>query len=308
MLLQQDHPNFEIILINDASVDDTAEVIEHFERSYANIHKVNVVNNETFWGNKKYALTLGIKKAAYNNLVFIDADCRPASNSWLRLLSEPLQADVSIVLGYGAYQKVKKSFLNQLIRYETATAAMQYMSYALRGNAYMGVGRNLSYTARQFYDVSGYISHMKVMGGDDDLFVNEAATPNNTTVVLSPESFTLSQAKSSWHSWWTQKKRHVNTAKHYKRKHQLSLGLYFISQLLFFIAATLGFILGAQWQAILALVVIRYIVVFVVVGKSLIRFRESELAPFIPILEIVLLGSQLGLFFSNIVHPPKRWK
>ena len=288
LLISQDHPNFEIILINDASSDDTRFVIENFMAQHPKVKMVDVVNNETFWGNKKYALTLGIKKAVNQHLVFIDADCEPASNQWLSLVSKPMIGDTTIVLGYSGYSKVKNSLLNALIRFETALAAMQYLGYALRGNPYMGVGRNLAYTAKQFYDVSGFMSHMKIMGGDDDLFVNEASTGKNTAVVLDPEAFTVSKPKMEWNKWWTQKKRHVGTSKRYKTKHKLSLGLFFASQLFFFIAAVLGFIFGLQWEAILTLVLLRYLVVMIIMGRGLSRFRESELIPFIPFLELLL--------------------
>lgn len=307
-LLSQNHPDFEIILINDASIDETRYVIEDFVEKHPNIHFVNVINNESFWANKKYALTLGIKKAVNEHLVFIDADCRPASDQWLVQMSEPLIDSTTIVLGYGGYLKVKNSLLNALIRFETVLAAMQYIGYALRGNPYMGVGRNLAYTSKQFYDVSGFMSHMKVMGGDDDLFVNEAATKNNVAVVLDPDAFTISKPKLQWKKWWTQKKRHVGTAKRYKTKHKFSLGLFFLSQVLFFVAVILGFVFGLQWEAILSLVLLRYLIVMIIMGKGLSRFRESELIPFFPLLELLLIFCQLGLFMSNTSSEPKRWK
>ncbi|GAK93812.1 N-acetylglucosaminyltransferase [Nonlabens ulvanivorans] len=217
LLLQQNHPSFEIILINDASIDDTLEVIEQFQELDHRIKKVDVVNNESFWGNKKYALTLGIKKAVNEKLIFIDADCKPSSQSWLQIMADGFTENKSIILGYGAYEKKKYSILNALIRYETGLTAIQYMSYALHGNPYMGVGRNLAYTSKQFYDVSGFIDHMKVLGGDDDLFVNQAATRDNTAVIIEPDAFTVSTPpKNTWSTWWTQKRRHINTASHYK--------------------------------------------------------------------------------------------
>ncbi|WOI21743.1 glycosyltransferase [Nonlabens ulvanivorans] len=308
LLLQQTHPNFEIILINDASIDDTLEVIEHFQDLDARVKKVDVVNNESFWGNKKYALTLGIKKAINENLIFIDADCKPASNNWLKTMASGFTNHKSIVLGYGGYEKKKYSILNALIRYETGITAIQYMSYALHGNPYMGVGRNLAYTSKQFYNVSGFIDHMKVLGGDDDLFVNQAATKDNTSVIIEPDAFTVSTPKNTWTKWWTQKRRHINTASHYKGKHKFLLGLYFFSQIGFFIASIVGFIFGINWLYILGLVILRYTIIWLVVGKGLSRFRESDIIPFIPFLEILLVFTQLGLFFTNAGKPPKRWK
>lgn len=307
LLLKQNYPDFEIILINDASIDNTLDIIEEFQKTDDRVKKVNVVNNESFWGNKKYALTLGIKKAINDKLLFIDADCVPASSDWLQHMANGFTLEKSVVLGYGGYQKKKHSILNALIRYETSMTALQYMSYALHGNPYMGVGRNLAYTSTQFYEVRGFMDHMKIMGGDDDLFVNQAATKSNTSVIIEPDSFTISIPKDNWKSWWTQKRRHINTASHYKGKDKFLLGLYYFSQLGFFTAAIAGFIFGLNWILILALVLVRYLVVWVVVGKGLSRFRESDLTPFLPFLEIMLVCTQLGLFFTNAGKQPKRW-
>ena len=308
LLLEQDYPYFEIILINDASIDNTLEVIEKFQELDSRVKKVDVVNNESFWGNKKYALTLGIKKAVNDKLLFIDADCKPASKDYIQHMAAGFSTSKSIVLGYGGYEKKKHSILNALIRYETGITAIQYMSYALHGSPYMGVGRNLAYTATQFYDVSGFMNHMKIMGGDDDLFVNQAATKTNTAVVIEPDGFTISVPKKTWSQWWTQKRRHINTASHYKGKHKFLLGLYYFSQLGFFIAATVGFMIGMNWMYILALVLFRYLVVWIIVGKGLSRFRESDIIPFQPFLELLLVLTQLGLFFTNAGKQPKQWK
>lgn len=307
LLLEQNHPNFEVILINDASQDDTRDVIEEFMSQDARIKMVNVVNNESFWGNKKYALTLGIKKAVNDHLIFIDADCVPNSEEWLGIMAQHLSQEKSIVLGYGGYQKVKSSLLNALIRYETVLTAIQYFSYAMRGNPYMGVGRNLAYTATQFYESSGFMSHMKILGGDDDLFVNQSATNSNTAVSLQEESFTTSQPKTSWSDWWKQKKRHINTAAHYKWKHKILLSLFYFSQIGFFVSAILGFIFGLNWMVILGVVLVRYAIFWIVVGKGMSRFRESDITVLLPFLELLLVSIQLALFVSNMGHRPKQW-
>ncbi|QJP34441.1 glycosyltransferase [Nonlabens sp. Ci31] len=306
-LLEQDHPNFEIILINDASHDDTIDVIEEFMAMDHRIKMVDVVSNESFWGNKKYALTLGIKKAVNDHLIFIDADCTPNSTAWLTIISKHLSKEKTIVLGYSGYKKVDDSLLNKLIRYETVLTAIQYFSYAMNGNPYMGVGRNLAYTATQFYEVNGFMNHMRVLGGDDDLFVNQAATSQNTTVSLNQDSFTSSQPKTDWSSWWKQKKRHINTAKHYKSSHKFLLALFYISQIGFIISAILGLLFGINWIIILAVILVRYVVFWVVLSKGFSRFRESDIIIILPFLELILIGIQLALFISNMVHRPKQW-
>jgi glycosyltransferase involved in cell wall biosynthesis len=130
LLVEQDYPQFEIVLIDDASSDNTLEIFEEFEKLHSNIKLVKVENNEAFWGNKKYALTLGIKAAKHEYLLFTDADCVPSSNNWIANMSSQFTVEKTIVLGYGTYEKIGSSFLNKIIRFETLLTAMQYFSWA----------------------------------------------------------------------------------------------------------------------------------------------------------------------------------
>ena len=169
--LAQKHDNFQLVLINDASNDETKEIIETFAASDKRITAVNVENNEAFWGSKKYALTLGIKRAEHNILLFTDADCIPNSPYWIQQMADSFVDNKELVLGYGAYKKIKGSLLNSLIRYETVFTALQYFGYAKCGNAYMGVGRNLAYTSELFYEQNGFITHMDVQSVEMTTFL-----------------------------------------------------------------------------------------------------------------------------------------
>ncbi|HEX9151289.1 MAG TPA: glycosyltransferase, partial [Flavobacterium sp.] len=138
LLAEQNYPDFEIVLIDDASSDNTLAIFEEFEKQYPNVRLVKVKNNEAFWGNKKYALTLGIKAAKKEYLLFTDADCYPTSKDWILAMSSQFTMQKTIVLGYGKYEKIPNSFLNKIIRFETLLTAIQYFSWAKIGHPYMG--------------------------------------------------------------------------------------------------------------------------------------------------------------------------
>lgn len=306
LLLAQDYPNFELIIINDASSDHTLEIMEQFAETDARVKLVNVKNNEAFWGNKKYALTLGIKKAVSKRMLFTDADCKPASNQWLLEMSTALDETTQLVLGYGAYEK-QKGYLNSLIRFETLLTATQYFAYAKAGMPYMGVGRNLAYTSKLYYDNNGFMSHIQLPSGDDDLFVNETATSQNTAICYSEESFTISKPKTTYKSWIHQKRRHITTAKLYKPKHKFLLGLYYATNLLFWLLLPISFAI-ASWKITLCIIAFRFLVQYIVVGKSAQKLKENNLIPFIPFLELFLIWVQLSIFIFNSKAKPTRWK
>ena len=266
-ILAQDHPDFEVVVINDASQDETLEVIEDFQKQDEKVKLVDVQNNEAFWANKKYALTLGIKKAKNQYLLFTDADCQPETDQWLREMTSQFQENKTIVLGYGGYFSQPKSVLNKLIRFETLFSAIQYFSYARWGMPYMGVGRNLAYTSSEFYNQNGFATHLHIRAGDDDLFVNQAANEINTALCFSPNGITRSIPKEDLKSWFYQKRRHVAIAKHYKREHKFMLGLFYMSQLLFWLFFLI-LIFTSFWQIALAFLAIRWIVQGTVFYKS----------------------------------------
>lgn len=306
LFLEQDYPNFELILINDASSDETQDVIDAFVESDARVKKVEIENNEAFWSNKKYSLTLGIKKAKHSRLLFTDADCKPASNQWIRLMTAPISEEKQLVLGYGGYEK-RKGLLNRLIRFETVMTALQYFSHAKAGMPYMGVGRNLAYTSQLFYDTRGFMSHMQVLSGDDDLFVNESATKENVAMVYQKEAFTYSKPKAHWNDWLKQKRRHISTAKFYQAKHQWVLGIYYLSHLLFWILGILSLLL-IDWKIPLALIIFRFTLQYLFIGKGLKLLEEKELVPFIPFFEVFLISIQLTIFILNSTSKQTRWK
>jgi len=308
LLATQNYPNYEIILIDDASSDETLEIFEQFEKQYQNVKLVKVQNNEAFWGNKKVALTLGIKAATKDYLLFTDADCYPNSQEWIAEMSAHFTLHKTIVLGYGAYEKVKNSFLNKLIRFETLLTATQYFAWTKLGKPYMGVGRNLAYKKDEFFKANGFVNHMKIRSGDDDLFINEAATKEKTATVCSPESFTYSKAKTSFKEWFMQKRRHVSTAKHYKAFDRAQLGLFFISQLLFLLLPIVLLAFQFQWIIVLSIIVFRYLIAWISLGFSAGKLKEKDVMYWFPILEIILIFTQLNVFFRNIFSKPVTWK
>jgi glycosyltransferase involved in cell wall biosynthesis len=239
-LFRQDYPHYEVVVINDRSTDGTAEVLEEFERKYPlklKTVKVEFQEWKSFIGNKKFALTMGIKAASNNYLLFTDADCRPASDQWIRKMLSPFANDeIELVLGYGKYAR-RKGLLNILIRFETLLAGMQYTGFALRKIPYMGVGRNLAYTKNLFFRNDGFKNHFEIPSGDDDLFVNENATDRNTAVCLSPESQTVSEPEKRWKDYFRQKRRHYSTARYYKLHHRLLLGAFAFFKAAFWITA-----------------------------------------------------------------------
>jgi len=307
-ILEQDYPDFEIILINDSSADDSFKIIERFQKSHPDfpIHFTNVHGNELFWGSKKYALTLGIKRAKNNYLLFTDGHCKPLTNQWIREMATGFLNNKQLVLGYSNYTK-EKGLFNLFLRFDALMNAIHYLSFANAKMTYMGVGRNLAYTSKVYYKNRGFISHVKIPAGDDDLFVNEVAETHNTSLIYNPKAHVEATPLKNWEAWHNMRKKRAWTFRFYKTKHKVVLSLYFFSNVLFWIGAIAAFFI-LNWQIAAALLTIRLIIQYISIGISAKKLQEKSLIAYIPWLELMLVFLQLNTLSHYIKKPPnKKW-
>ena len=306
-ILTQNHSVFEVIVVNDASTDNSLKILRSFQKKNERLKVIDIENTSEYHGNKKNAITKGVAAARFENLIFTDADCQPISKDWISEISAHFNHANSIVLGYGAYKKIKNSFLNKVIRFETLLAATQYFSYATIGLPYMGVGRNLAYKKSLFLEAKGLDSHKQIISGDDDLFVNQMANNQNTAICYTKRSFTLSQPKTTFTAWFKQKKRHITTARYYKPIHQFLLGLFFLSQFLFWFLAILLVAFSFNWQFVIILITIRLLTQYIILGNSANKLNEKDLILLLPLLDLTLVIAQIGIYISNLISKPKSW-
>lgn len=285
-ILSQKYADFEVIVINDCSYDLSDMVLKELKETWPNLKIVTIVEHERFKTGKKFALTLGIKAAKNEHLLFTDADCIPASENWISHMASNFIEPSQIVLGYSPYKKTK-NLLNSFIRFETVKTGINYLSAVLNGNTYMGIGRNLAYTKTLFFGAKGFASHMHIISGDDDLFVNQNATPNNTVIEMHPDAFTYTDAKTSISGWYRQKKRHSGVGKIYKSRHKLMLSIDAISGFLFYLLLILCLIFNFEPLFVLGLFLFRLIFQLIIYNKLFKQLNGKDLLWYLPIFDII---------------------
>lgn len=308
-IANQNYLNFEIIIVNDGSKDHSLQVMQKFKKEYSSGHlTIEIIDITTKKSKgKKTALSKGIHSAKNDYIILTDADCKPVSKEWINEITCNFTKERTIILGYGAYRKIKDSFLNKIIRFETMLTATQYFSYAKLGMAYMGVGRNIAYKKEEFLKTNGFIDHINIISGDDDLFINKISTKNNTTICFTKNSFTVSEPETKFNKWIWQKRRHISTANHYKIIHQFLLGLFYISQILFWILSILLLLWNNYTVLIIILILIRFIVWYIAIYKTAKKLDEKDLIRFSPIYEISIIFIQLYIFIRNMISLRKQW-
>lgn len=309
LFLNQDYPDFEVVVVDHASEDETPALLEKFRKDYKNLKVTRINKDPKFSHGKKLAVTIGIKAASHEILLFSDADCEPASQNWIKYMTRHYrEKDKEIVLGIGLYKK-KKGWINLLIRFETAFIAMQYTSLARKNHPYMGVGRNLSYKKALFFNNRGFASHLHLESGDDDLFISEVSRFDNTVVEIHPDSFTWSEPKENFKSWIAQKSRHLTTATSYKKSTRLLLGLEYLTRILtpvaFLILIVNSFfpvLIITSFSVYLLIKLIIYYLVFYQYGEKYLFLPSVFAGELIPYLYIYLHINNL------ISRKGRRWQ
>ncbi|MEC3878884.1 glycosyltransferase [Parapedobacter sp. 10938] len=285
-ILHQNYHQFEVILVNDFSEDETKWLLKELCTKYSHLKVVEIAEHVRLKHGKKFAVTLGIKAAQYEHLVFTDADCVPQSDQWLQHMADAFDSGEEIILGYSPYTR-RRGCLNALIRFETFHTAMSYLSYALKGNAYMGVGRNLGYTKSLFFRGKGFAAHMHIPSGDDDLFVNQNATPHNTAICIEPEAHVWSEPKTTFSAYIQQKTRHAGASKAYRPSHRRMLATQLVSAFLFYMLAIVSWVLyPSYWYVVVGMYLLRFVVQLVIYIPTMKKLQVTGLLWWLPFLDL----------------------
>lgn len=302
LVLEQDYPNFEVVVVNDCSTDDSDMVLQRLKNQYSHLKSTEIKKDQKFSHGKKLAVTIGIKASSNECLLFTDADCYPTSKKWISKMAEKFSENKSVVLGYGGY-KHYSGLLNTLIRYDTLIIALQYLTYALSGFPYMGVGRNMGYKKSLFYKNKGFSGHYHIESGDDDIFINQVANKYNTQIQISEDAITRSEPNRSLLAWFKQKKRHIKAASFYNKKTKWRLLTEVYSRIFFFASFILSLIYFPDYYLyIIGIFVFNYIIKFIVINNISKRLHEKYLLLLSPFYDLLLPLFNFITIISNKIE------
>jgi cellulose synthase/poly-beta-1,6-N-acetylglucosamine synthase-like glycosyltransferase len=293
-VLEQDYPEFEVIAVNDNPEGKSEELLMLMQKQYPHLHYTFIPDTARYISRKKLALTLGVKAARFDWVVFTETNCYPADKHWLRLMARNFTPETQVVLGYSNFQ-YRNGWSHKYRSFDLLFTSLRYLGFALAGKPYMGIGRNMAYRKELFFKQKGFSSHLDLNRGDDDIFINQIATKANTRVETDAGAVIRVRPLTFNKDWDEEKTIYTVTSRYFRGSQRLLLGFETFSRLLFHVALTgsmVFFLLNRYWNAagLIALIwLIRYIVQAVVINKTSLELGDKRQYYFtLPIFDILL--------------------
>jgi glycosyltransferase involved in cell wall biosynthesis len=297
-LLSQDYPDYEVIVVNDRSTDDTPSVLQDHKASSSKLTVVTITEEDkpADISGKKYALYCAVQKAKTEWLLFTDGDCQLDGPNWIRNMAVEMKPETNAILGVSPYRK-STGLLSAVVQYETMLTAFQYLGSAKLGCPYMGVGRNLATTKENWLHFFQHHGQKHLHGGEDDLLVNSITPANSIKICLKEDSFTYSYPENQWKRYVIQRIRHLSISKQYPIKSWFLSGLYTHSQFFLYLFGLLNVYLFGNEIPILIMVLLRTLLLFRIF-KRLREYLNCQFSIILyPVLEIIhlILNQSIGL-------------
>ena len=172
----------------------------------------------------------------------------------------------------------------------------------------MAVGRNVAYTKTCFYQTKGFASHIKFLGGDDDLFVQNAVAHSSPVIAISKNAQTVSIPKQTYSEWITQKRRHMRVGLQYKWSDRLRIGIFMLSNIIFYIIWFVMLLLQQYLWLLGILFFVRGFVLLMAYARIARKLNEKLSVIGMLVLDAAYFLHYLFLGVSVVMFKKVRWK
>lgn len=303
--LQQEYPNFEVLVVIDNSDDPSNELLEELSRRYENLSIVELTQKLNWFSGRKFPLSLGIKSAQNDLILLSEPSCRPENNYWIGEMVSAYSPNTEMVLGFSSF--ATKSGINKWLRFTAFYDALFYLSTALLGIPFKGIGRNLSYTRNLFYRNKGFSSHYVISYGDDEIFVNKTATKKNTKVKISTNARVIQIKKLSFLEWLATENIRLRIRRFFNPGDRILIRGFSLTSFLFYTLFVTNLIFQAPWMVVIAIFALRLISQMIIFGFAQKRLQEKNLLLLSPIFEILLILIDFLIWISLFFKRNKKW-
>ena len=215
-ICMQDYPNFEVIVVNAASNDDTPDVIKRIENRYRNVHHTFVPESARYISPYTLGITLGCKAAKGEWLLLTKGNCCPFSKNWISEMAKAFMQNHNIVLGYSNFQNIH-TIRNSRYRLKRMIQQLRFLHAAKSGKAVGGDGTNLAIHRDHFNTHHGFSKVLELIGGEDILFVDRTSKKRSTATVTSLNAKIIQGNPVTSQQWRAKQAIYAEVARHLSR-------------------------------------------------------------------------------------------
>jgi glycosyltransferase involved in cell wall biosynthesis len=317
--LDQNYANFEVVVVIDDSDKDLVYIMNEFEKRYSNLKIVSFDWARNFFVSRKFAESVGIKSATHDRILLSHISTRPASPEWISQMSNTLSDNKKIVIGYYTLAS-KTSLLNAFVRFDTFFYTLRYLRAAISGNPFTADSRNLAFDRSLFHETKTVARFYNVNTGDEDMFVNKAATADNTTIEIHPNAFVKGQEAINFGDWFSKKIRHRVLLREFKAANRLGLAIHDWFMALFYLVLFAIFgcsflpttsIFDVPLELLMiagGIVLLKLLAQWIVFKRIMSRFKERGFLLLIPVFDLMKLILLPVLLFVGLFTKRITWK
>ena len=305
-LLTQDYAKFEVVVVYVGNSDDFFADIQSLQRLYPHLSPVHIDYSPHYPVSTKIALNVGIKSAKYDFVITTSPDATPSSERWLSLLAKGFMYG-DIVLGYCGVAR-QGGFKNFIFREYQFTDSVAWLASAIRHRTYSASRNALGFKKSLYFDVRGF-NHLNMNVGENDLFVQQIATQNNVSVVLSPRATCTERTWGGWEWWWHRIKL-LQTTHHYYPKWAMAPMIAELTIRTLFFASIVTALVFMPWEFKIAAIIVallRYFVIMFVVVRNCRRLGEGGIIAMHFIYDIIEPILRLTIALTSNKKHRKSW-
>ncbi len=99
-ILSNDHPSFEVLVMDDNSEDETASVIQEYAARDSRVRLLTSTDLPSGWNGKQYACWQLANQSQHEWLLFLDADVRLSRDAVSRCVAEQMRRQAPLISGF----------------------------------------------------------------------------------------------------------------------------------------------------------------------------------------------------------------
>ncbi len=302
-LLEQDYPDFEVVVVDDCSSDGTEWYLTELKYQSDKL-KTSRIIQETDFPNA-LVITIGVRAASKEWLIFLNPLCRVGSKEWLKSFASGIHPKTEAVFGFVKYTNTEGS-MQKFFRYENFDSFLLYGSARYLGMPMPFSDMNIAYKREQFLNLKGFAGVLDSRFSENELYINKLSNRKNTTFLFDRSTVVSYSGDTQWQDGINFKKKQLLIKKKFTFGQKLYLRINVFSRLIFD-ASMIALLILSPWRFWIAGIWLFKIINELIWGiVALNRIGEKKLFPGLLVMRSAVIFYNSYLSFKQLFKRKKR--